>query len=283
MKYTEFRDISSRKELPEASTEHLGYDLNIEGNALKANQTTLLLKRVLWTFYTKSPILAVFQLIHGIRLVKLKVSREEKINKLKKGNYAKDRFALAEYHHNKKNENKTAESCPIIYVQEKTPISLFWKTIIILSILFSIILIVVLTRGKKRVDKIEQKKITEEIGIDAREETKSTILLDGKNSEKSKGTEDNKATGEIQKKKKKVKSTPQSSVTIGRLTIYNNLILGYGSLGTIVYEGKFENRTVAVKRLLRPFHEVAVKEITALIISDSHPNVIRYFTKEEDS
>ena len=38
-------------------------------------------------------------------------------------------------------------------------------------------------------------------------------------------------------------------------------ILGYGSSGTVVYEGCLDGRQVAVKRLLRQFTELARKEI----------------------
>lgn len=38
---------------------------------------------------------------------------------------------------------------------------------------------------------------------------------------------------------------------IGDLEIYEKCILGYGSCGTIVFEGKFGSRPVAVKRMLR--------------------------------
>ncbi len=78
-------------------------------------------------------------------------------------------------------------------------------------------------------------------------------------------------------------TNPLTELEVGQLTMFTNKILGYGSLGTIVYKGKFSNRAVAVKRLLRPFNEVATKEISALISSDNHPNVIRYFVKEEDT
>jgi len=37
-----------------------------------------------------------------------------------------------------------------------------------------------------------------------------------------------------------------------------------------------------VKRMLKEFYEIANKEISLLIDSDQHPNVIRYFAKEED-
>lgn len=56
-------------------------------------------------------------------------------------------------------------------------------------------------------------------------------------------------------------------------------ILGYGSHGTVVLRGKFENREVAVKRMLLNFYDIAAQEITVLRVSDDHPNVIRYFCK----
>ncbi|KAG5440275.1 hypothetical protein PCANB_001845 [Pneumocystis canis] len=58
-------------------------------------------------------------------------------------------------------------------------------------------------------------------------------------------------------------------------------ILGYGSHGTIVYEGSFEGRKVAVKRMLLEFYEIAFREITLLQESDGHPNVIRYYCKQK--
>ncbi|ORX50239.1 hypothetical protein DM01DRAFT_1100096 [Hesseltinella vesiculosa] len=58
-------------------------------------------------------------------------------------------------------------------------------------------------------------------------------------------------------------------------------VLGYGSHGTVVYKGKFDGRAVAVKRLLIDFYDVAYQEVKLLQESDDHPNVIRYFYKEE--
>ncbi|KAI8874918.1 kinase-like protein, partial [Backusella circina FSU 941] len=58
-------------------------------------------------------------------------------------------------------------------------------------------------------------------------------------------------------------------------------VLGYGSHGTVVYKGKFDGRDVAVKRLLLDFYDVALKEVKLLQESDDHPNVVRYFYKEE--
>lgn len=58
-------------------------------------------------------------------------------------------------------------------------------------------------------------------------------------------------------------------------------VLGYGSHGTVVYKGVFDGRSVAVKRLLLDFYDVALKEVKLLQESDDHPNVVRYFYKEE--
>lgn len=55
--------------------------------------------------------------------------------------------------------------------------------------------------------------------------------------------------------------------------------VGYGSHGTMVYAGLLEGRSVAVKRMLVPFFELAHGEIALLMESDTHPNVIRYFAK----
>jgi hypothetical protein len=58
-------------------------------------------------------------------------------------------------------------------------------------------------------------------------------------------------------------------------------ILGYGSHGTVVLEGSFEGRPVAIKRMLADFYEVADQEVKMLQESDLHPNVVRYFFKEQ--
>lgn len=57
-------------------------------------------------------------------------------------------------------------------------------------------------------------------------------------------------------------------------------ILGYGSYGTVVFKGSFQNRDVAIKRMLIDFYDVASHEINLLTESDDHPNVIRYFYSE---
>ncbi|KAK4348931.1 hypothetical protein RND71_031686 [Anisodus tanguticus] len=55
-----------------------------------------------------------------------------------------------------------------------------------------------------------------------------------------------------------------------------------GSNGTIVLEGIYDGRPVAVKRLVQTHHEVALKEIQYLIASDQHPNIVRWYGMEYD-
>lgn len=58
-------------------------------------------------------------------------------------------------------------------------------------------------------------------------------------------------------------------------------VLGYGSHGTVVLKGEFEDREVAVKRMLLEFYDVASHEVSLLQESDDHPNVIRYYCKQQ--
>ncbi|AMD19756.1 HCL395Cp [Eremothecium sinecaudum] len=57
-------------------------------------------------------------------------------------------------------------------------------------------------------------------------------------------------------------------------------ILGYGSSGTIVFQGTFQHRAVAVKRMLIDFYDIASHEIKLLTESDYHENVVRYYCSE---
>ncbi|XVF62322.1 hypothetical protein PTKIN_Ptkin08bG0207900 [Pterospermum kingtungense] len=68
---------------------------------------------------------------------------------------------------------------------------------------------------------------------------------------------------------------------IGKLVVSNKDI-GKGSNGTIVLEGLYEGRAVAVKRLVQAHHDVAFKEIQNLIASDRHPNIVRWYGVEYD-
>ena len=66
---------------------------------------------------------------------------------------------------------------------------------------------------------------------------------------------------------------------LGRLMV-TPAVLGYGCLGSVVFAGTLDGRQVAVKRMLSTFYGVAQREVSLLISSDSHPNVVRYYSQE---
>lgn len=69
--------------------------------------------------------------------------------------------------------------------------------------------------------------------------------------------------------------------SIGKLFVSSTEI-AKGSNGTVVFEGIYEGRVVAVKRLVRSHHDIAFKEIQNLIASDRHPNIVRWYGVEQD-
>ncbi|KAM3598819.1 uncharacterized protein V6R79_023021 [Siganus canaliculatus] len=71
-------------------------------------------------------------------------------------------------------------------------------------------------------------------------------------------------------------------VRVGNITFRPKEVLGHGAEGTIVYKGQFDNRPVAVKRILPECFSFADREVQLLRESDEHPNVIRYFCTERD-
>ena len=71
------------------------------------------------------------------------------------------------------------------------------------------------------------------------------------------------------------------NIELNNLVVYSKRPLGYGSGGTIVYEGTFEGREVAVKRMLLQYFDLASQEVSLLQQSDDHPNVIRYFCHQK--
>ena len=74
---------------------------------------------------------------------------------------------------------------------------------------------------------------------------------------------------------------PNGNTRVGRLEITKS-VLGYGSGGTVVYDGILDSRKVAVKRMLKQLVDLAQQEIKMLIDSDEHPNIVRCFALEED-
>lgn len=69
---------------------------------------------------------------------------------------------------------------------------------------------------------------------------------------------------------------------VGKLFL-SNIEIAKGSNGTVVLEGVYDGRPVAVKRLVRAHHDVAFKEIENLIASDQHSNIVRWFGVEYDT
>jgi serine/threonine-protein kinase/endoribonuclease IRE1 len=69
---------------------------------------------------------------------------------------------------------------------------------------------------------------------------------------------------------------------INSLVIHTDKVIGQGSCGTIVFEGSFEGRDVAVKRMLSQYYELASQEVSFLQQSDDHANVVRYFCQQKD-
>eukprot|EP00038_Savillea_parva_P014206 m.10268 g.10268 ORF g.10268 m.10268 type:complete len:1073 (-) comp2732_c0_seq1:177-3395(-) len=71
------------------------------------------------------------------------------------------------------------------------------------------------------------------------------------------------------------------AIRLGKIDVYLNRLLGRGSMGTLVYKGRYDGHDIAVKRMLKAYYELAMHEVDLLRRSDDHPNVIRYFAKEE--
>ncbi|XP_031386861.1 serine/threonine-protein kinase/endoribonuclease IRE1a isoform X1 [Punica granatum] len=99
------------------------------------------------------------------------------------------------------------------------------------------------------------------------------------------GTEEGLANSEGEddawKKLNKIVTGNLDGRRIGKLFV-SNAEIAKGSNGTIVFEGVYEGRPVAVKRLVKAYHDVAIKEIENLIASDRHPNIVRWYGLEFD-
>lgn len=69
---------------------------------------------------------------------------------------------------------------------------------------------------------------------------------------------------------------------VGKISFNPLEVLGKGCEGTFVFKGTFEERDVAVKRLLPDCFTLADREVALLRESDAHENVVRYFCTEQD-
>lgn len=124
------------------------------------------------------------------------------------------------------------------------------------------------SRGGKRGNK-KKSQDSEDQFLDDYSDHQPSLSQDGLISTKSLVKTINN-TGKIQSKKLQIENN----------LIISDKILGYGSHGTVVYEGTFENRPVAVKRMLLDFYDIANHEVKLLQQSDDHPNVVRYFCSQ---
>lgn len=70
-------------------------------------------------------------------------------------------------------------------------------------------------------------------------------------------------------------------IRVGALIVNTEKLIGTGSNGTMVFEGNFDGREVAVKRMLIQFFDIASQETKLLRESDDHPNVIRYYAQQQ--
>ncbi|KAG6840866.1 hypothetical protein C0991_003669 [Blastosporella zonata] len=77
-------------------------------------------------------------------------------------------------------------------------------------------------------------------------------------------------------------NSPKPPPVAPSLTV-SDTILGFGSHGTVVFQGSLQGRAVAVKRLLQDFVTLASREVSILQQSDDHPNVIRYYYQESQA
>lgn len=165
----------------------------------------------------------------------------------------------------------------------------FFISIITLVIIIFISMIIFYYIHKQRLKDIEIKKKLELLDF----QMKKSIWKE----EKTKLKEEKRSLEEMQSKlieekqslEEKMLSTmdkyfreTDEDKIIGNLVVHKKKIIGHGSNGTIVFEGEFSHRKVAIKRMLKEFHHYIHNEISLLIDSDEHTNVVRYYAKEED-
>ncbi|XP_053551268.1 serine/threonine-protein kinase/endoribonuclease IRE2 [Bombina bombina] len=79
-----------------------------------------------------------------------------------------------------------------------------------------------------------------------------------------------------------VDAADADEISVGKISFSPKDILGHGAGGTFVFRGKFDDRSVAVKRILPESFTLADREVQLLRESDEHPNVIRYYCTESD-
>ncbi|KAM9305462.1 serine/threonine-protein kinase/endoribonuclease IRE2 [Gastrophryne carolinensis] len=74
----------------------------------------------------------------------------------------------------------------------------------------------------------------------------------------------------------------EDEIKVGKISFSPKDVLGHGAGGTCVFRGRFDDRAVAVKRILPESFVLADREVQLLRESDEHSNVIRYYCTESD-
>ena len=73
------------------------------------------------------------------------------------------------------------------------------------------------------------------------------------------------------------------SCKIDKIIYYPDKKLGSGCMGTMVFRGEFQKRSIAVKRLMKESWSAADKEAANLRGADDQENVLRYYATEQCS
>lgn len=92
-----------------------------------------------------------------------------------------------------------------------------------------------------------------------------------------KSQKDMTQTNENKNITKKKENKPQLKSFI---SIEKDNILGYGANGTVVYSGLFQNREMAIKRIIAQQADLAKQEMEILMKLD-HPNIVKFYYYEE--
>jgi len=84
----------------------------------------------------------------------------------------------------------------------------------------------------------------------------------------------------INEPEEKTKKNEKKDFFKSNIIIDKENVLGFGANGTIVYSGLFQNREMAIKRIIAHNAELAKQEMEILMKLD-HPNIIKFYYYEE--
>lgn len=292
IKYAELKSLSSIEDERKLSGSTLGYELVTAGLLkLQACVGSEKKRKVKWEFTTPAPILGAYQIVKGKHLASLKLNAKLTHNPENLRLYSFQRTVFGAYDWTDKLAETKASHSFIVKDLDYGEAVIPLKSHIALDLMR--------TNTIKDMEDIKLPPVKNITVVKTKPQLSSTLLILAyittiliasaillrafKTENKESKEEPKPAEQESPLVNGLIKSKSLSDHMVGQLMIYTNKVLGYGSMGTIVYKGAFANRSVAVKRLLRAFNTIATKEVAMLITSDNHPHVIQYFAKEEDA